>query len=141
MKFLISVAFMISLLAVAARNDRAEAGKHPVELAASPLCSECHTDWRASMDHDRGFAERHRFLAAQRGETCHACHEVSFCADCHANKEELKPGDKYKGEPARFFPHRGDYMTRHRIDGRINPAACYRCHGRSNNARCRACHR
>jgi hypothetical protein len=39
------------------------------------------------------------------------------------------------------MPHRGDYITQHQIDGRINPAPCFRCHGRRNNERCAECHR
>jgi hypothetical protein len=27
------------------------AKKHPVEVTSMPVCSECHTDWRASLDH------------------------------------------------------------------------------------------
>ena len=46
----------------------------------------------------------------------------SFCSDCHAHREELKPSDKYKEYVTRDLPHRGDYLTQHQIDGRINPA-------------------
>jgi hypothetical protein len=27
------------------------------------------------------------------------------------------------------------------IDGKIDPASCYRCHGRTNNEQCVQCHR
>jgi hypothetical protein len=40
------------------------------------------------------------------------------------------------------MPHRGDYVTRHRIDGRIDPTACFRCHGSPKRAKlCASCHR
>jgi hypothetical protein len=29
----------------------------------------------------------------------------------------------------------------HRIEGKLDPASCYRCHGRANNERCVACHK
>jgi hypothetical protein len=115
--------------------------KHPMEVQGMPVCSTCHTDWRATMDHRQDWAGKHKFPAAQQKRTCLLCHAEAFCADCHANKEELKPSDKYKDAPQRSMPHRGDYLTQHRIDGKLNPASCFPCHGRQNNERCRACHR
>ncbi|MBI5740791.1 MAG: cytochrome C [Nitrospirae bacterium] len=113
---------------------------HPVEVE-KPVCSQCHTDQYAAMEHTTDFSVRHKFYATQRQQACNLCHRESFCNDCHANKEELKPSDKYKDAPERFLPHRGDYLTQHMIDGKINPAMCFKCHGRKNNERCRACHR
>ena len=114
---------------------------HPMEITEAPICSECHDDDRASLDHTLDYNLRHKFLASQKMQLCSLCHQESFCSDCHANKEEIKPSDKFKDMPQRFLPHRGDYLTQHRIDGRINPAPCLKCHGRNNNARCRACHK
>jgi len=115
--------------------------KHPAEVQGMPLCSECHTDWRGSLDHRQDYISRHKFYAAQQKRTCELCHAESFCADCHANKEELKPSDKYKNAPERSMPHRGDYLNQHRIDGKLNPASCFPCHGRQNNERCKECHK
>ena len=117
------------------------ARKHPVEVQSMPLCSECHTDWRASLDHRPDYIKKHKFYASQRKQTCGVCHAESFCSDCHANKEEIKPGDKFKDSPERNLLHRGDYLNQHRIEGKINPASCVPCHGRQNNERCRVCHR
>ena len=118
------------------------AAKHPVEVEAPVICSQCHTDWRGSMDHSAEFGGvRHKFYARQNKQTCGLCHAESFCSDCHANKEQLKPSDKYKDAPERTLPHRGDYLNQHKIDGRINPASCMKCHGRQNNERCRVCHK
>ncbi|MHB8846494.1 MAG: cytochrome C [Nitrospirota bacterium] len=116
--------------------------KHPVEVEVPVICSECHQDWRSSMDHTAEFGKfRHRFVAAQNKQSCGICHAESFCSDCHAHKEVLKPGEKFKDAPERAIPHRGDYLNQHKIDGKINPASCVRCHGRQNNERCRTCHR
>jgi hypothetical protein len=116
--------------------------KHPMEVEVPVICSQCHTDWRASMDHSAEFGSlRHKFTARQNKQTCGLCHAESFCSDCHAHKEQLKPSDKYKDAPERALPHRGDYLNQHKIDGRINPAACMKCHGRQNNARCGTCHK
>lgn len=115
---------------------------HPVEVPKPPLCSACHTGEQISFDHTDDFAKsRHGLQAARRSQVCDLCHRQAFCADCHAGKEEIKPSDKLKDNPARISPHRGDYLSRHRIDGRIDPVSCLKCHGRTNNARCKACHR
>ncbi len=116
------------------------AAKHPADVE-TPVCSQCHSDWRSSMDHSEDWGTRHRFSAQQNSRACNVCHSEAFCSDCHAHKEELKPSDKYKDDPARMLPHRGDYLNQHKIDGRLNPAACFQCHGRQNNERCRVCHR
>jgi hypothetical protein len=116
--------------------------KHPMEVEVPALCSQCHEDWRAALDHTAEFGKfRHRFMAQQNKQACDVCHVESFCSDCHANKEFLKPSDKFADSPERALPHRGDYLNQHKIDGKINPASCMKCHGRQNNERCRVCHK
>lgn len=122
-------------------EHRSLAVMHPVEVEAKPICSDCHTNDYASLSHTPDFSTAHRFYAEQKKMLCNVCHQESFCADCHARKERLKPSDKYKDSPERSLPHRGDYLSQHMIDGRINPALCFRCHGRNNNERCRTCHK
>ena len=118
------------------------AGKHPMEVEGPVICSECHQDSRSSMDHTAEFGKfRHRFVAQQNKQACDVCHVESFCSDCHAHKEYLKPSDKFADSPERALPHRGDYLNQHKIDGKINPASCMKCHGRQNNERCAICHR
>jgi hypothetical protein len=117
------------------------AKKHPMELDKAPICADCHTDERAALNHTSDYSIRHKFYAVQQKQTCELCHKQSFCADCHANKEELKPSDKYKDSPERALPHRGDYLTQHKIDGKMDPGSCFPCHGRQNNERCKLCHR
>jgi hypothetical protein len=138
-------AFLLSgisaVLFFACAETASLAKKHPMELDKAPLCSECHTDGRTALNHTLDFSTRHKFYASQQRETCAICHQISFCSDCHANKDKMKPSDKYKESPERTLPHRGDYLTQHKIDGRINPALCFTCHGRQNNERCRTCHR
>ncbi len=136
---LCTISFAWSLSAFAETQDLPK--QHPEEIETAPYCSDCHEDAKRVLDHTRDFAKRHKFYAYQQKAVCMICHKESFCMDCHANKEEIKPSDKFKDAPKRSFPHRGDYITRHKIDGRINPAACIKCHGRRNNARCKLCHR
>jgi len=133
---------LLMLVSYAGAESGKGAAKHPVEVAAPAICSSCHTDWRAALDHSSDFAaKRHKFYASQNGQACGLCHREAFCSDCHAHKEELKPSDKYRDSPERMLPHRGDYLNQHKIDGRINPTSCFPCHGRQNNERCRVCHK
>jgi len=131
----------LAILLFACAQTTSMAAWHPGEISSPPICSECHTDGRAALNHTSDFSTRHKFYAMQNSQTCTVCHKESFCSDCHAHKEELKPSDKYKDSPEMSLPHRGDYLGQHKIDGRINPASCFPCHGRQNNERCKACHR
>lgn len=138
------LALLVSALATmlfACAETASIARRHPTELEKAPICSDCHTDWRTALNHTSDFITRHKYYAGQQKQACEVCHQQSFCADCHANKELIKPSDKYKDSPERAMPHRGDYLTQHKIDGKIDPASCFVCHGRQNNERCRVCHK
>lgn len=116
--------------------------KHPVDVTGMPNCRECHTNkWQAFNHKAADFYEKHRYYAQDQRLACAACHKDSYCSDCHAHKEEIKPSDKYAGSPERNLPHRGDFLSRHMIDGQVNPASCAKCHGRQNNEGCKTCHR
>ncbi len=130
----IGAVFLVSMVS-------AEQQRHPIEFKSPPLCSQCHDDWRTGLDHNRKFPYVHKLIAPLRRDACRVCHGESFCADCHAKKESLRPDEKFREAPQRFMPHRGNYLTRHRIDGRLNPARCFTCHGRGNERRCLRCHR
>jgi len=139
--FILLVPLMLSVL-YACANTNSVARVHPVEVKGLVNCTECHSDSWGALNHKADdFYLKHKFYAAQQKFACSACHQESFCVDCHAHKEEIKPSDKYKDSPERALPHRGDYLSQHKIDGRINPASCAKCHGRSNNERCITCHR
>ncbi|GAW67431.1 cytochrome C [Geoanaerobacter pelophilus] len=121
---------------------------HPEELGTGRVsCSECHEDTQkgsmkplTAFNHSSEFVKNHRFYAATDDKVCATCHKPSFCADCHTHKVEMKPSVKYGNRPDREMPHRGDFMTLHKIEGKLDPASCYRCHGRANNQRCVVCH-
>ena len=123
---------------------------HPEALAVGQQlsCAECHEDQQKgtmkaldSFSHTPSFVKNHRFYAASDDRICSACHKSSFCNDCHTNRVEMKPSTRYGNRPDREMPHRGNFMTLHKIEGKLDPASCYRCHGRANNDRCVACHR
>ncbi len=120
---------------------------HPVELDGQPpVCTTCHpirdeNFSYARYNHTSDFGTRHRLTAFENERACQMCHQQAFCSDCHAARAELKPSSRVLDETPRRFHHRGDYLSRHRIDGRLNPASCIRCHGTSaTSTRCRRCH-
>lgn len=114
--------------------------EHPEKVTGLPVCEDCHEDERKELNHTPIFSTRHKIYARRQIRICNTCHKESFCSDCHAHKDEINAADKYKDSPERFFQHRGDYITQHKIDGQVNPASCVKCHGRQNNEKCRLCH-
>jgi hypothetical protein len=110
-------------------------------------CSECHENEQkgtlkemAFFSHTPVFVKNHGHYAATEDRLCASCHKSSFCTDCHASRSEIKPPTMYGDRPDRDMPHRGNFMTLHKIEGKLDPASCFRCHGRSNNERCNSCH-
>ena len=116
-------------------------GMRPGDVSGLPICTDCHKDKVLFLDHTPDYILKHKFNMSEKKHACEMCHNDTFCSDCHSNKEELKPSDKFKDSPGRSFPHRGDYITKHKIDGRVNPTSCIKCHGRKNNERCKSCHK
>jgi hypothetical protein len=123
---------------------------HPEALPEGrPVCSDCHGEQQLKgtlkpytvFNHTQLFIKDHRFSAGRDEKICGVCHATSFCNDCHANELEIKPSLKLGNRPDRELIHRGDFLTRHKIEGKIDPTSCYRCHGRTNNEQCLACHR
>ncbi|MBK8794541.1 MAG: cytochrome C [Holophaga sp.] len=150
---LLSLAIMLGLGVLTAcgmlSTEKSFAGTHPQELGAGrPQCSSCHEDelkgaakTYASFNHSSTFVKDHKVQSGQDGNVCATCHAQSFCSDCHAGKTVMKPSTKLGDRPDRATPHSGNYLTMHRIEGKIDPTSCYKCHGRANNDKCTACHR
>lgn len=123
--------------------------KHPEDLPPGRVdCLECHKDVStgalkpyATVRHSRVFINSHGTYARQGQNLCSSCHKPEFCQTCHAGREELKPNVKMGDRPDRMAPHRGDYLITHRIDGRIDPGSCFRCHGNKSDMRCKQCHK
>ncbi len=123
--------------------------KHPqiYELGERrEFCTKCHGYKKTPVDFERYnhtplFTESHRLVAYQDQRICALCHEQSFCNDCHVTHTELRPSIKNQTENYRRMQHRGEYLSRHRIDGRLDPTSCYRCHGNPQSSQtCRPCH-
>lgn len=109
-------------------------------------CLDCHEarDEKLAFGdfvHTPTWLQSHRQRAYQNEAVCSMCHQTSFCNDCHASGIELKPSLKNQTETYKQTQHRGDYLSRHRIDGRIDPTSCFRCHGNPKAAQtCTPCH-
>jgi hypothetical protein len=134
---------------VAAQNGFVLPTAHPPEAELGntpPICVDCH-DARSEdfnfqrYNHTAYFGESHRQEAYQNAQVCSMCHQTSFCNDCHATRVELKPSLKNQTDTIGRMPHRGDFLARHRIEGRIDPTSCFRCHGNPKSAQtCAPCH-
>ena len=133
----------------ASKNAYQPPPQHPPEAELGlnkPVCTECHDasdDYVVykTFNHTAYFGTEHRQVAYQSANICSMCHKESFCSDCHVTKSELKPSLRDQSRTDRRDPHRGDYLTRHRIDGRVDPTSCYRCHGNPQSAQtCTPCH-
>jgi hypothetical protein len=107
-------------------------------------CKLCHTSLErfplaplSEFTHQGSYVERHAGDARASASACSTCHEQSFCADCHAKtvamRIELKMPERVESD----FIHRADYVGRHAVDARAEPATCRRCHGSSF---CDSCH-
>jgi hypothetical protein len=110
------------------------------------FCLDCHDgddkdfNYRQFV-HTLSFAGDHRLVSSQSSNICYMCHRLSYCSDCHATRVELKPSIKNQTDVQKWMPHRGDYLSRHMIDGRMDPVSCYRCHGNPKTSKtCKSCH-
>ena len=144
----VSVLTVVLLAACAAiQSGYAPPARHPEEEGEDlRYCTDCHDTEEAEIpyekfNHGLFFGENHGQVANRYGAVCAACHRGSYCSDCHGVGVELKPSIKHQTENYRRMPHRGDYLSRHMIDGRINPASCYHCHGNPKSSQtCNSCH-
>ena len=144
----VMASILLWLWACAAMKTGYMPPRRHLELEEEDLryCTNCHDREEALIPYERFvhtlfFTNNHSQTAARFSDVCSMCHRPSFCSDCHGVGVELKPSIKNQTENYRRMPHRGDYLTRHRIDGRINPISCYRCHGNpKTSASCKPCH-
>jgi len=136
------------ILACAGTEERwAPPVLHPEDEGENlKYCMDCHDKTDEYIPYRRYvhtplFMENHRPVAIQNVDVCYMCHKSSFCNDCHGVWNELKPSIKNQTDTYRRTPHRGDYISRHRIDGRVDPVSCRRCQGNPQTTQtCRPCH-
>ncbi|HVO18274.1 MAG TPA: cytochrome c3 family protein [Anaeromyxobacter sp.] len=110
---------------------------------AEARCNQCHLDLRGlkpvtAFAHVGDWLKLHGAAARPSAESCAACHDQTYCAECHAAQTVAAlPVVIFPEQVDRDFIHRGNYVSRHMIDAQANPASCRTCHG---SAFCSACH-
>jgi hypothetical protein len=107
-------------------------------------CAVCHLDLArygptplGTFTHAGDFVREHMRAARSAPETCASCHDQTFCSDCHNSTVGLKVETKFPERVDRDFIHRNDFISRHAIEQKADPASCARCHGTSF---CETCH-
>ncbi len=107
-------------------------------------CSPCHeradlehTLPRTFLRHDEGFMRHHGSVATTQGKLCQTCHAESECQACHDMTGGVAVEVRRPEQIEASFVHRGDFMTRHAIEARSQPAKCQSCHEPED---CDSCH-
>ena len=136
----------IAISTAFAASSRITLKQHPkIKNEDLRTCTICHQADESfafgRFNHTILFAEKHGAAARGSLPVCQMCHTPRACTTCHHTGIGLKPESKIHGDPRPRTPHRGDYLTRHRFDGHLDPTSCFHCHGRPKTARrCRQCH-
>jgi hypothetical protein len=148
LKLFVALMVLAMIVACAATQETWRLpSQHPeVDEGDLRFCMECHEESDDNIRYSRFshsplFAEKHRSTAQQNQNVCNMCHQPRFCNTCHGTGIEIKPSVKDPTSTFKRTPHRGDYLARHRIDARIDPVSCRRCHGNPKTvASCKSCH-
>ena len=129
-------------LLAACAGPKSAALVHPEKVQGLPICTSCHDADRAAANHDARWMK-----IARRGRRC-ATSAPARCATrsrpaptATATRRRSNPPTSASSRFDAATPHRGDWLTQHRVDGRLDPASCFPCHGRKNVGRCGTCHK
>ncbi|HUL59862.1 MAG TPA: cytochrome c3 family protein [Anaeromyxobacteraceae bacterium] len=117
---------------------------HQQEFAEA-RCTPCHVDLRShgpkplsTFAHREDWLRTHGELARASAQSCAACHDQTYCANCHsAATVAARPSVRWPEQVTADLIHRGDYVSRHMVDVQADPASCRRCHG---SPFCQSCH-
>jgi hypothetical protein len=111
---------------------------------AEARCSLCHDPRdlaeilpQTFLRHDEGWIRRHGAAATREAKVCGQCHSDVSCKDCHDTSQTLPIEVRRPEAVTATFVHRGDFVTRHALEARSQPATCVRCHTPSS---CDGCH-
>jgi hypothetical protein len=118
------------------------------EEVAQAKCQPCHVSLRryplkpietlAGFSHTANWVHEHGRIAKNSATTCAACHDQTYCANCHATSTvPFRPEIRFPEKVEAGFIHRADYVSRHQIEVQADPAMCRRCHG---SFFCDSCH-
>ncbi len=135
----------------------ADDGEHGAVYPTKPVCLECHQEDlnrgdclmchqdrtfatqvpKTFLRHDLSFLRRHGEAATRQATVCNQCHSQAACAECHDQGQSLSIAARKPDAIDRGVIHRGDYLTRHPIEARLEPGRCVTCHTTSS---CEGCH-
>jgi len=101
-------------------------------------CAGCHKGEGVALTHDADWVRGHRLLATRPDKNCIACHQQSFCLDCHKGGAiDVKLNTQIAKAGSMPSTHRTDFRELHPIKALDNPQSCYRCHAAKF---CTECH-
>jgi hypothetical protein len=109
-------------------------------------CTPCHEEQDLArtmpvtfLRHDASFMRLHGGIVAQRQQAvlCQSCHTQAQCQTCHDLTQKMTIEKRRPEKIETQQVHRGDFMVRHSIEARSEPAKCASCHATQT---CDACH-
>lgn len=96
------------------------------------VCLECHDQafvdsvkFPGLVSHSATWSLNHRDAAVTKSIDCSACHEQSYCLDCHKAGRADEMG---KLGNTMTNVHRSEFTVSHPIAARTDPQLCNRCH-------------
>jgi hypothetical protein len=91
------------------------------------------------LKHDDAFVRHHGELMTERRQAllCQTCHTQAQCQECHDVSQDLTLELRRPERIEAVQVHRGDFMVRHGIEARSEPARCLSCHTTDT---CDSCH-
>lgn len=117
--------------------------EHRAEFEAN-ACGRCHPSSAlrglrpvSFLPHDERWIRRHAVQARGAPAQCGTCHAQAQCDGCHDATQSLRAELKRPDAVGADFVHRFDYLSRHGIEARSQPAQCASCHQKQD---CDACH-
>lgn len=107
------------------------------------LCSLCHRELSysglselAGFTHKDNFLAEHAVFAKRSTQTCTQCHSQAYCNGCHSRNQSIKPSLQFPEKVKASFIHRGDWITAHRIEAKVEDGRCLKCHSISECSKC-----
>ncbi|MCF6178786.1 MAG: cytochrome C [Geopsychrobacter sp.] len=104
----------------------------PEIVPADAVCLKCHDQGfvdsvvkPSPRTHGLNWPTNHRPFAKSKKIDCSACHQQSFCLDCHKSGFADEMGDLGNNM---INVHRGEFQVSHPIAARTNPQLCVSCH-------------
>ena len=90
------------------------------------------------FDHGGDWLRRHGSAARGSDTACAHCHKVDTCAACHSRSGvPIRPAQLRLDRPDSAQHHRGDFLTRHPMEAKLDGKSCNACHQVST---CTQCH-